>query len=1188
MPHLALIAVVCTALGTHPALCKQGRTYYTEQRIEHMRDQISRHEWARQAAGGAEEAVQWIIAKSDQELWDFVPPPEQARALNVSFGKGCPVHGAEVFRRGGHYPWQMSREKPFKVVCPVGGEEYPSNDLEGWNLEGVDGEPERGEGFVDRGLGWVDAEGNRYWFVAHYVFWQRWQRDILPAISSLAQAYLVSDDPVYAHKCAVLLARIAELYERYDYRTQAYHNGAWPAGINGRILDYIWENGTISNFALAYDAIWPALEQDPELTGFLAAHGVADVRGHIETRMLHVMARDIMRGFIKGNTGMHQSALARLAIVLANDAPEAGPTTAQMRDWLLLGDGDVEYLLWNGFYRDGHGGESSPSYSTGWCTGFYEVARLLPGLGVDIWANPKLKKMADIGLDLTVAGEFTPAIGDSGSILGSRRVGWSPVLQGPAFRHFGDPRHAKALTLMGAEDKNLWDDQFDEDKVAAVAAEQGTDLGLCTRNLGGYGLAVLESGEGDHRRGVSMYYGHAGGGHGHRDRLNIEMFALGMPMLPDMGYPAHWLSKNTYWTSNTISHYAVLVDQAGQKTTFPGHLNTLAASPFVQLMDASADEVAYPGITSLYRRTTALVDISAEASYLLDIYRVEGGRQHDWSFHGPPLPQFSVAGGEPGPVQQTGTLAGEDVAFGQVPPERVSGAGAALRLPAGEGVIADERPYADRSNEGWAAYSGGAVLTRKVGARMTLKTPEVGPGKVKLFLQVHDYKAGANAVEATLGDVSHTLRWEPEVDGKRWISQVYDLPRPAHTVTIVATEYGQSYVLLNAAAIGSDPEAEAPLVVNAADSGFQYLFNVRRMRPPGPWSATWNDPERDLALTMSMPAGCAEQVILVDAEPELKPGHPDTLQYILARNGDMGKAATPDGGLASSFVSVSEPHRGTAKITSVERLQSTTPQPWAEGLCVRRGEQVDLIHSSLEPETPCRWEWEGHSLTVTAEFALVTLDKEGISRAFMANGTALSCDGLQLHAAPSPAAEVLSVDHGSNTVTVAGALPTEALVGRVAIVGNELHQTSYTVQSAEMGDGETTLCFGDTLFVVGMGEVTQIDAAAGTVATDTQLTGYGRVDGGRHRGRWLYTEDRSRGYFIEAFEGGKFRLETNDEDLGAAFADANGDGRALFWISDIGPGDHLRLPSVTGIQRRQPGTYDVQMMTEVKLEVDAG
>jgi len=183
---------------------------------------------------------------------------------------------------------------------------------------------------------------------------------------------------------------------------------------------------------------------------------------------------------------------------------------------------------------------------------------------------------------------------------------------------------------------------------------------------------------------------------------------------------------------------------------------------------------------------------------------------------------------------------------------------------------------------------------------------------------------------------------------------------------------------------------------------------------------------------------------------------------------------------------------------------------------------------------------------------------------------------------------VVSVDHAPNTITVDATVPAEACVGQVAILGNDLHQTSYTVRAVRREGDRTILEFGDTLFTVGLARLTEIDQNAGTVATDTQLTGYGRVDGGRHQGRWLYNEDKTKGLHIESFEGGKFRLTTDGQDLASIFTDANGDGRALLWLSDIGPGDTFRLPSVTSLQRKQPGLYDIQMTTEVCVEVPRG
>lgn len=1189
--------MVLVALGvlmvTTAAWGKTGRTFYDDQTMALVREKIERFEWAQGQVNSARSAAERWIAMSDQELWDFVPPPGQLRALNVSFGNGCPVHGTEVFRAGGHYPWIMSSDEPFKVTCPVGGESYPSNDFEPWNPDSITDEPETGPDYVDHGAGWVDEDGTRYFFVAHWVFWHRWQREISSAIRDLRQAYLLTDEPIYAHKEAVLLARIARDYKQLDYRTQAYHHG-WPSGINGRMVDYIWMNGWISNIATAYDAIYPALAdgEDAELTTFLAAQGVDDPRRLIEQEMLAAMAQDIFAHLIWGNTGMYQHSMATLAIVLDNDDPDYAPTTEQMREWLMggsmdpRGDGDVEYLLWNGFYRDGHGGESSPSYSSGWCVNFYQIAHLLPRLGVDIWANPKVKKMSDIGLDLYVAGTNCPSIGDAGSIRGAGRVGWSVVMQGRAFDHYHDPRHARALEIMGARSEDLFESYFNEDELAAAIAEVGTQMAYPTRNLGGYGLGILEAGEEGNRRGVSMYYGFAGGGHGHFDRLTLEMQAFGRPMMTDMGYPAHWLAKNAYWTSNTISHYAVVVDEHRQETMNRAFLNTLAASPQVQLMDAEAAHATYPNTCSMYRRTAALIDTAPDSSYLLDIFRVDGGYQHDYSYHGPALPEFTVAGAEPGPVQEQGTVMGEDVEFGGAPSaaRQARGGGLLLPLRQSEDVLDDDRPYDVRSLEGWATYySGNAMLTRTVGGTMTLPLPvELEPGAWKVFVEVYDYNAGSNAIEVRLGDVTQVLRWEPSgTIGFRWISEVFELDRPASEFAMTANEVGQSYVLLNNVSISDDVNATHPRSVDVRTSGFQYLFHPRRMAPEGPWSATWRDPEEDLALTMFMPQASAQEIILADAEPELQPGAPPTLQYLLARN--AVPADQPDrSDLASTYVTVSEPHRGDARVQQVRRLDAAQAVEHAVGLVVDRAGARDLIHSSPDPAAECTWDTGDAQLSAAGEFAVVTLADGELQRACLVNGTRLACGDFTLTSPPSPAGRVVSVDHGANRIVLDAELPVPgAYVGRVMILGNELQQTSYTIVGVEVGGGQTIIDLGDTLMLVQMGYVEATDDAMGTL----RLAKLGRVDGGQHQGRWLYNEDRSVGLRISSVSGNVFTVEGAQASLDAIFADLDGDGRGQFWVSDIGPGDTWRVPTVTFIERAQDNLYRVHAMTEVELSV---
>jgi hypothetical protein len=678
---VASALIVGTALLPTFSQAKTERTMYTPEMIAKAKQKIATQDWAKKQVAALEKGAQFYLAMSDEELWNYIPPAAQMRALNVHFGSDCPIHGAEIHRKGGHYPWIMSRDKPFQVKCPIGGEVYPSNKFEPWWEKGLPPvTPENSsphEKYVDNGAGWVNEKGERYWFVPHYMFWQRWRKDVLGGVSTLSQAYLLTGKPEYGHKAAVMLARIAQEYPEMDYLKQAYHHG-YPTKVRGKILDYIWETSTVSNLSSAYDAIYPAtdLAADPKLAAFLKTKNIENLRTVVERDLITVMIDALMSNQLRGNMGMPQRAMTDLALVLDNNDPKKGHTTKELVEWILKTEpgkttGEIDELFYNGYYRDGHGGESSPGYSAGWNNAFYEVAKDLNRLGVNLFERPKMKKMADILLDITMIGKFAPSIGDNGSIKGATKL-WLANVFREAWLQYRDPRYAKALAQMGFEDRNLWEDSIAEE-IAEFAKKHGTELDFKSRNLGGYGLAILETGTGDSRRAVSMYYGAASGGHGQRDRLSTEAFFFGKPMMTEHGYPAHWLPKNPYWTGNTISHYAVVVNRKWQENFFAGHLNLMATAPNARVMEADAARV-YPNDVSLYRHTTAMIDISPSHSYLFDVWRVKGGTQHDWSFHGFPFADFSSPQFADAPVQKKGTLAGENIAFGADKiPEQSSG-----------------------------------------------------------------------------------------------------------------------------------------------------------------------------------------------------------------------------------------------------------------------------------------------------------------------------------------------------------------------------------------------------------------------------------------------------------------------------------------------------------------------------------
>ncbi len=679
MRMLILMTILALCLPARQTAAKTKRTLMSDEQIQQARTNVAKHDWAKKSLDNAKKSVEWVLKMTDEELWQFIPPADQPRALNVRFGFGCPIHGKEIFKKGGHYPWIISREHPFKVKCPVGGEVYPSNDFKPWTRdehpelnahhpEPAARHPELDSGspdYVDNGYGWVDKDGNRYWFVGYYVFWQRWRADILPMIPKLAYVYSLTGDTRYSHKAAVMLARIASEYPDMIYAKQAYHNGKWPAGIGGKILDYCWEgNGTIQPLSIAYDEIYDGLEGDSDLKTFLATKGIDDAKTLIESKFLQEAAKAIMTGLVRGNMNCQQQ-LAVVARVLDNDDPEKGCTTAQMIDWIMNGGGEMATLLVNGVSRDGAASEESIPYTSIWTTSFLDLGQRLEPLGVDLLSEPRLKKMVDFYIQTVVADRFIPCIGDAnGDMKGGAAPVWNAGMMRKAYETWGDPIFAKALNRIGWPSPGISEKPEALEALKRKAKALGTDLGLKTRDLGGYGLAVLESGAGDNKRAATLYYGSSGAWHGHLDRLNMGMWAHGMCMLPEMGYPAHWGTQADLWTRSTPTHYCVQIDENAQTARREGHLNLLASGDGVQVMDASGED-AYRGIASQYRRTVAMVDVSDMEFYLLDIFRVKGGKTHDYIFHGLPFAEFRTSGLALSDAQANGTLMGEDIEFGK-------------------------------------------------------------------------------------------------------------------------------------------------------------------------------------------------------------------------------------------------------------------------------------------------------------------------------------------------------------------------------------------------------------------------------------------------------------------------------------------------------------------------------------------
>ena len=666
---------------------KSARTLHTDAQIAAARANVARFAAAKAVADHIIKEADYWKDWSDQSLHDLVTTAEVPRATNVC-DAGCPVHGKAIFEinGGSTYPWIVDPKHPFKVKCPIGGETYPDNDYGAYYRSGFKDRSTLVGKIVDDGWGWVGPDGNRYWFVAYanHMIWQGLDpdsRSINTAILFLSRAYLLTGDRAYAHKAAILLRRVAEVYPNMNYEQQSNFGRMMAAEgtrYTGKIVNLIWEAYQVTpELSEAYDNIWETIDTDAALKAFYHQTG-EQLRAFIEANYLEEAIDAYYADKIRGNYGTHQAALLELAVVRQH-----GDSARYVAEVLHRPEGHMlriglDYGLYNLVYRDGNPHES-PGYNFVWTRVFSRSADLLGLLGYSFPDRPRLQRMFDAPLDFITIGDHTPALGDT-----STR--YAPVVGNDAatFRRglglFRDSRYAAFLTNIGAAGEKSFGDYealfAPPVPVTAPRSDGRVVPPQPSRVFSGYGYALLNNPA--DTRSIGIFYGlHVA--HYHHDRLSIDLFAHGQAMTPSLGYPdgANEFNPGIFtWSKASISHNTVTVDARQQQANPAGRLLLFADGPFARTLVADAPGT-YPQ-AGTYRRTLVMVDAprsrgARDDGYVVDCFDVRGGREHDYSLHGP-TGNFQALGGTwsaPAP----GTLAGPKVALGALYDDPVRGAG---------------------------------------------------------------------------------------------------------------------------------------------------------------------------------------------------------------------------------------------------------------------------------------------------------------------------------------------------------------------------------------------------------------------------------------------------------------------------------------------------------------------------------
>jgi len=164
-------------------------------------------------------------------------------------------------------------------------------------------------------------------------------------------------------------------------------------------------------------------------------------------------------------------------------------------------------------------------------------------------------------------------------------------------------------------------------KLAAKDAEHAEVFTLNDICYPRWMTAFLRNGAGRNAAVLAMPF-NLPGGHRQRDNLALYYADYGRTILGDQGYVGD--TPMNRWIRCSRSHNLVIVDDADQSHKRSAELRLMAASPEISVVEAASNSYSQ---CSEYRRLIALVKGPEGRTFAIDIFRVRGGKKHDYRIY---------------------------------------------------------------------------------------------------------------------------------------------------------------------------------------------------------------------------------------------------------------------------------------------------------------------------------------------------------------------------------------------------------------------------------------------------------------------------------------------------------------------------------------------------------------------------
>ncbi len=399
---------------------------------------------------------------------------------------------------------------------------------------------------------------------------------------TLAKAYAFTGQQRYAERIRQVLLTLASLYPEFERLDRWGRKGILAVAGGRRYAQNLDEAVSAIDLASAYDLV-------------AGAACFSDEDRKVSEKLLQDIVREILKfqSFVGGRNNHQTWFNAAYAVV--------GLVT---RDASLMKEGIYgRYgLLWqveNSITDDGLWYEGTIAYHFYALSAIQYTLDAARRIGWDFSKNERLKSMWLGPVNLAYPDGKLPVFNDSDPVC---ITNYSQFYQW-AYRYFRDP----VFSPFNGEKS------FQQFMLKSVS-------------MNDIGIAVLRRAAETNRVCSMLDYGIHGGSHGHPDKLNIVLYALGRELLIDSGRIGYGVPEYKTWCRTTIAHNTVVIDGKDQQPV-TGKLLYFCDSTHFSACLAACDS-AYPGY--VLKRFLVLFD-----TFMVDVFSVQGkeNKQIDWIIH---------------------------------------------------------------------------------------------------------------------------------------------------------------------------------------------------------------------------------------------------------------------------------------------------------------------------------------------------------------------------------------------------------------------------------------------------------------------------------------------------------------------------------------------------------------------------